>query len=236
MQDVAQEMNLAETAFLVRENDGYNLRWFTPTAEVDLCGHATLAASHVLWETGALDISKPAKFYTRSGLLTSVKTKDWIQMDFPREEAVPLTDTPVNILEGFNLKAEDVIYCGKNRFDLLIVVANEERVLSLKPNFLKLMDLPRGVMVTSVADPNKGYHFVSRFFAPAVGVNEDPVTGSAHCCLCPYWSKIFNKTELIGYQASKRGGQVKVILNDKRVLLLGQALTTIRGKIQLPNY
>lgn len=227
MQNVASEMNLSETAFLTRQSDGFNLRWFTPAVEVDLCGHATLASAHVLWETNHLKPDEQARFYTRSGLLTADRKGDWIEMNFPvkMEEAAT---APAGLLEALGVEAS---YVGKNQFDYLVEVASEAVVRGIVPNFSLLGEVPaRGVIVTSRAD-TPGYDFISRFFAPQVGVNEDPVTGSAHCCLAPYWSRKLGRAELVGYQASPRGGVVRVRMNGDRVYLGGQAVTVLRGEL-----
>ncbi|HET8910736.1 MAG TPA: PhzF family phenazine biosynthesis protein [Ktedonobacteraceae bacterium] len=227
MQNVASEMNLAETAFLVRQDDGFKLRWFTPLVEVDLCGHATLASAHVLWETGQLQPDEQARFHTRSGLLLAERKGEWIELDFPAkpEERV---SPPAGLLEALGTKA---LYVGKNQFDYLVELESEEAVRALRPDITRLQAIEaRGVIVTSRAS-SPGYDFISRFFAPQVGVNEDPVTGSAHCCLAPYWSHKLGKNEMVGYQASPRGGVVRVRLEGERVLLGGQAVTIIRGEL-----
>lgn len=228
MQHVAQEMNLSETAFLLRQADGFNLRWFTPAVEVDLCGHATLASAHVLWETGELQPGEQARFHTRSGLLTADRKGSWIEMNFPANPEEPAVAPPDlgKALGGTRMK-----YVGKNVFDYLVEVESEETVRSIKPDFTLLATLPiRGVIVTSRADSQE-FDFVSRFFAPRVGVNEDPVTGSAHCCLGPFWSNRLGKNELIGYQASARGGVVQVRVSGAHVYLGGQAVTVMRGEL-----
>ncbi len=227
MQDVAREMNLSETAFLTRQPDGFNLRWFTPAVEVDLCGHATLASAHVLWETDHLKPNEQARFHTRSGLLTAERRGDWIEMNFPVKMEEPAT-APVGLLESLGVSAS---YVGKNQFDYLVEVASEAIVRSIVPNFSLLAEVQaRGVIVTSRAE-TAGFDFVSRFFAPQVGVNEDPVTGSAHCCLAPYWSRKLGRAELVGYQASPRGGVVRTRMDGDRVYLGGQAVTVLRGEL-----
>lgn len=227
MQDVAREMNLSETAFLLKIEDGYNLRWFTPSVEVDLCGHATLASAHILWEKGYLGASEQARFHTKSGLLTATKKDEWIELDFPAEPAVEAT-APEELIKGLGITP---VYVGKNRFDYIVEVANEQSVRNMEPNFSLLKKLnARGVIVTS--RPKTGnYDFVSRFFAPASGIDEDPVTGSAHCCLGLYWKAKLNKDEFIAYQASERGGFVKVRVNNDRVILGGQAVTVLSGEL-----
>lgn len=227
MQAVAQEMNLAETAFLHPEAGGYRLRWFTPTTEVDLCGHATLASAHVLWNEGHLPPAQTARFITRSGWLAAEKKGEWIELDFPSEPPVQTPAPPV-LLEGLQIAPR---FVGKNRLDYFVEVASEEAVRRLKPDLRRLAELSlRGVIVTSRAAAGP-YDFVSRFFGPAVGVDEDPVTGSAHCALAPYWSAQLHKTEMIGYQASARGGVVRVRLGQGRVYLAGQAVTVLRGEL-----
>lgn len=227
MQDVAQEMNLSETAFLHAENGGYRLRWFTPAIEVELCGHATLASAHVLWETGWLGPGATARFHTHSGLLKAEQRGDWIELDFPArhaEECLP----PEGLLAEFGGEAH---FVGRSRYDYLLELPSEEAVRSAAPDPHRLATLPvRGVVVT--ARPADGpYDFISRFFAPGSGIYEDPVTGSAHCTLTPYWSPRLGKTEMTAYQASARGGIVKVRLEGDRVRLGGQAVTVMQGKL-----
>lgn len=225
MKDVAREMNLSETAFLFPENNGYRLRWLTPAVEVDLCGHATLASAHVLWQEGHLRPGVTARFLTRSGVLTADKTGDWIEMDFPAK-VEEKADPPENMTHALGT---ELVYVGRNQFDYLVEVKSEEVLRSLKPNFHSLAQLPvRGVIVTA---QGSDYDFVSRFFAPAAGVDEDPVTGSAHTCLAPYWASKLGKSEMVGYQASPRGGVVKVRVEGSRVKLIGQAVTVLTGEL-----
>ena len=230
MARVAMEMNLSETAFVYPDsgpNDGgYNLRWFTPTVEVDLCGHATLAAAHVLWKEGHLAPERPARFHTRSGLLTCQLHGDWIEMDFPAKLEEP-AEPPARLAEAFGAELK---YVGKNQFDYLVEVADERTLRELIPQHHLLRQLPvRGVIVT--ARGSEEFDFVSRFFAPGSGIDEDPVTGSAHCALAPFWAQRVGKTEMTGYQASPRGGIVKVRLEGDRVVLMGQAVTVLRGEL-----
>ena len=227
MQNIAAEMNLSETAFLHRQKDGYNLRWFTPNVEVDLCGHATLASAHILWETGSIAGDEQARFFTRSGLLTAVRRGAWVEMDFP---SVPELETqaPPNLADALGVSLK---YVGRNDFDYLVEVESEEVVRSLKPDFTLLSTVSgRGFCVTSRADSSQ-FDFISRFFAPAVGVNEDPVTGSAHCCLGPFWGKKLGKNEFTAYQASARGGVVRVRLEGDRVILGGQAVSVMKAEL-----
>lgn len=229
MQNVAREMNLSETAFLVREGDIFRLRWFTPLVEVDLCGHATLASAHILWEQGYLSAEEQARFSTRSGLLTAQKRGEWMEMDFPAKPEEPAAEPP-GLAKALGVEIQ---YLGRNKFDYLVLVAKEEDVLQLQPDFALLKNLPvRGVMVTSKAE-REPYDFISRFFAPRVGVNEDPVTGSAHCCLGPFWASRLGKEELLAYQASPRGGILKVTHRGSRVLLSGQAVTILKGVLKV---
>ncbi len=227
LQRVAAEMNLSETAFLLPRTDGYDLRWFTPNVEVDLCGHATLASAHVLWETERLPADRPARFHTRSGVLTCVRQGKHIEMDFP--------STPPSAHAGPDGFAAALgttpLWIGKTRFDFFAELASETAVRELRPDFARIAALGgRGFLVTARAS-TAGFDFVSRFFAPATGVNEDPVTGSAHCCLAPFWAERLGKTELTGYQASSRGGIVGVEVVGDRVKLRGNAITVLRGEL-----
>lgn len=227
LQAVAAEMNLSETAFLVPMPDGFNLRWFTPTVEVDLCGHATLASAHFLWETRQLRTVEVARFRTRSGLLTASRRGDWIELDFPAKPAVPAA-APADLLEALGVSTQ---FVGRSAFDYLVEIENEQAVWQLRPNFQRLQAVQaRGIIVTSrSASPE--FDFVSRFFAPGAGVNEDPVTGSAHCTLTPFWAARLGKQAMTGYQASARGGVVRVTLQGDRVLLGGQAVTVLKGEL-----
>ena len=227
MQSVAAEMNLSETAFVAPRTDGFELRWFTPVAEVDLCGHATLASAHLLWETGRLAEADTARFHTRSGLLTAVRVDDWIELDFPATPAESIEPPPgLSDLLGSVPK-----FVGRSRFDLLLELTDAEELRDLNPDFVGLSSLPvRGLIVTAKSDVPE-YDFLSRFFAPAAGINEDPVTGSAHCALAPFWAERLGKTEMTAYQCSPRGGVVKVKLAGDRVLLRGKAVTVLRGEL-----
>jgi PhzF family phenazine biosynthesis protein len=232
MLNVAREMNLAETAFLVRQQDGYDLRWFTPEVEIDFCGHATLASAHVLWEEGHLTPTTQARFHTRSGLLTADRKGAWIELDFPVTPA-PAAAAPAGLIEALGAKPQ---FVGRSRFDYLVEVDSEATVRRLAPDLGALARVEaRGVIVTSRADKNGEYDFVSRFFAPQSGVPEDPVTGSAHCALTPYWSAKLGKKELVAYQASSRGGVLRVRLDGDRVKLGGQAVTVLRGELTAGN-
>ncbi|MGO9227581.1 MAG: PhzF family phenazine biosynthesis protein [Bryobacteraceae bacterium] len=227
MRDVAREMNLSETAFLHRQDDGYRLRWFTPAVEVDLCGHATVASAHVLWEDGHLPRGSQARFHTRSGLLLADRRGEWIELDFPAKIAAA-TEPPPGLLTALGVQATNV---SRNQFDYLVEVASEEEVRAAAPDSSALKKVEaRGVIVTARAS-TAGYDFVSRFFAPGVGVDEDPVTGSSHCALGPYWAARLGKREFTAYQASARGGVVRVTVNGERVILGGQAVTVMRAEL-----
>lgn len=232
MRDVAREMNLSETAFLVPktaapQTDGYHLRWFTPAVEVDLCGHATVASAHVLWEDGHLPLAVQARFHTRSGLLTADRRDGWIELDLPATTPAPV-DPPPYLLDALGAKAQ---YVGKSRFDYFVEIESESALRNLMPDFTALRKLSvRGVIVTARASSPE-FDFVSRFFAPGAGVDEDPVTGSAHCALGPYWCTRLNKQEFTAYQASARGGVVRVRVKGDRVILGGQAVTVMRGEL-----
>jgi PhzF family phenazine biosynthesis protein len=232
MQDVAREMNLSETAFLRPRDAGdeWGLRWFTPAVEVDLCGHATLAAAHVLWEEGHLDTDRQARFHTRSGVLTAERRDGWSWMNFPAH--------PPRAAEAHRGLAEALgatpRWVGTSRFDTLVELASEAEVRDLRPDIGALRRVPtRGVIVTARAE-GRGADFVSRFFAPAVGVDEDPVTGSAHCVLAPFWAERLGRDELTGFQASTRGGTVRVRARGERVELGGRAVTVMRGELLTP--
>jgi len=227
MQDLAMEMNLSETAFLFPLEKGFSLRWFTPETEVDLCGHATLASAHVLWESGALDQGSEAVFFTRSGRLSARKEGEYIILDFPVEPETK-SDLPDNLKKSLGVP---FVYSGRNRMDYLVEVDSEDTVKSLRPDLelMKKVDA-RGFIVTSRSS-NPEYDFVSRFFAPGLGVPEDPVTGSAHCCLGPYWQRILGKSELRAFQASKRGGFLKVRVKGDRVYIGGKAVTVFSAEM-----
>ncbi len=229
MQRVAAEMNLSETAFLVRRSGAaaFELRWFTPAVEVDLCGHATLASAHVLWERGHLPPGETVVFHTKSGPLTARQDAGgWIVMDFPAEPDAPVSPSPA-LVEVLGARPR---YAGRNRRDLIVELDDEAAVRGLAPDLPALARLPvRGLIVTAAADGD--YDFVSRFFAPAVGIPEDPVTGSAHCCLGPFWQRRRGKAALIGYQASPRGGVVRVRVVGDRVELAGRAVTVMEATL-----
>lgn len=228
MKSVAREMNLSETAFLHRESESeYRLRWFTPKVEVDLCGHATLASAHVLWEDRHLAPTEPARFLTRSGPLAAVRREGWIELDFPAKPP-ERGEIPPGLEEALGAP---VTWVGFNGMDCLAVLESEDAVRALRPDVARLTSVPvRGLIATAQAT-TPGFDFVSRFFAPNAGVPEDPVTGSAHCCLGPYWRERLDRSEMVAYQASERGGVVRVRVEGSRVFLMGRAVTTLRSEL-----
>jgi PhzF family phenazine biosynthesis protein len=227
LQAVAREMNQSETAFLVLAKDGYDLRWFTPAMEVDLCGHATLASAHVLWTTGTSQVAELLVFNTRSGKLEARQYNGLIELDFPLLKEQP-TAEPKGLAEALGVKLQ---YVGKSRHDWIVQVETEVEVRQAQVDFSRLKKMAtRGVILTAKStDP--AFDFVSRFFAPAAGIDEDPVTGSAHCCLADFWKKRLNKDSFRAYQASSRGGVVHVRISGDRAILGGQAVTVARGEL-----
>jgi len=228
MQAVATEMNLAETAFVRPLPEGFELRWFTPTTEVNLCGHATLASAHVLWETGKLAGNSDARFHTRSGLLTARRHDNGIQLDFPAD--------PVTVLEeDYDLDTilgRPVLAVYRGREDWLAELESDRDIRDCQPDLARIAALPaRGLIIT--ARGTEAFDFVSRFFATGVGIDEDPVTGSAHCALAGYWSERLGKSEMNAWQASARGGQLEVRLNGERVYLTGKAVTVLCGELNV---
>ncbi len=227
MQNVATEMNVSETAFLYKADGGYNLRWFTPEVEVDLCGHATLASAHILWETGLLEKNCDAVFFTKSGKLTAHKVSDSILLNFPAEPE-SAAEAPAELSKALGVPFK---YVGRNRMDYIVEVENEKTVRELRPDHRTLREVTtRGVIVTSLSDDPQ-YDFVSRFFVPGAGIDEDPVTGSAHCCLGPYWAERLGKTAMNAHQVSKRGGVLRVITDGDRVLIGGKAVTVFCAEL-----
>ncbi len=225
-QAVAAEMNLAETAFLTKEAGGFRLRWFTPKVEVALCGHATLASAHVLFQEGLARPDETIRFHTQSGLLTAKRKVDEIELDFPLEPDAPI-DPPGNLAKALGVPLK---YVGKNRFGFLVEVDSDAVLRNMTPDFKLLATVTqRGVIVTSRSSEPR-FDFVSRFFAPGVGIEEDPVTGSAHCCLGAYWRRQLGKKEFLAFQASARGGVVRVRVDDKRAYLGGKAVTVLKGE------
>ena len=229
MQNVAAEMNLAETAFPLPEAGGFRLRWFTPKVEVRLCGHATLATAHVLWQEGILAAGEEARFETLSGTLTARRAGEWVELNFPSRPIQPgVPDWIDGLVGALGVKPSSI---GMSAEDILVEVADEATVRSLEPDLVLLKSLPaRGVIVTSRSADGR-FDFVSRFFAPAVGVDEDPVTGSSHCVLTPFWAQRLGKVSMTAYQASPRGGVLRVRLDSDRVRISGRAVTVFRGEL-----
>lgn len=228
MKSLAAEMNLSETAFLVKTDDGFDLRWFTPEVEVDLCGHATLASAHVLFETGIVSSEKTIRFHTRSGLLLASTHQDWIELDFPLRKC-EISGENERLIEAVEMPP-DAIYKTSN--NMLYYYEDELTVRNMKPDFAKIASVDIHGLIITAPSSKPPYDFVSRFFAPALGINEDPVTGSAHCSLAPFWQERMHKDHLLGYQASKRGGTVKVRVSGERVYLSGQAVTVFATRIK----
>jgi predicted PhzF superfamily epimerase YddE/YHI9 len=229
MQLVAREMNLSETAFLHPIEGGFALRWFTPTVEVKLCGHATLASAHALWETGALAADQPARFHTLSGWLTCCRTDGWIEMDFPAQPVVEAAPPPA-LLDGLRVTPR---FTGNAGLHWLTELADEAAVRAVQPDFGRLAELPAQGVIVTARSTAPDFDFVSRYFAPASGVNEDPVTGSAHCALGPYWQAKLGRADFRARQVSARGGVVRVGVRGERVLLGGQAVTVSRVEMLL---
>ncbi len=228
MQNVAMEMNLSETAFLLPEGEGWRLRWFTPAVEVDLCGHATLASAHAIWEEGRAPVAGPIRFFTKSGELRAARREGIIELDFP---ATPVKEEapPDGLVEALGASA---LFCGKTCFDWFFLVQSESAVKLLAPDFQAMGRVTeRGVIVTAPAS-REDCDFVSRFFAPAAGINEDPVTGSAHCALGPFWSERLGKNNLKARQVSRRGGELAVRVEQERVFIGGKAVTVVRGELE----
>lgn len=229
MQSVAREMNLSETAFVVPRGDGHDLRWFTPAIEVELCGHATLATAHVLWECGRLAPGEIARFHTRSGLLTAERRdEDWIEMDFPARRFEPVPAPPAAFAAAFGCEPR---FVGRYRADYLVEVESEAMVRAATPDVELIRRIPARAAILTARATTAPYDFVSRYFAPGSGIAEDPVTGAAHCALAPFWGERLGKDEMSAYQASARGGNVRVRLAGDRVKLLGQAVTVLRGRL-----
>jgi PhzF family phenazine biosynthesis protein len=229
MQDVGAEMNLSETAFLWPEGEGFRLRWFTPAVEVDLCGHATLASAHILWQEDRAARGSTIHFHTRSGVLTATPCGVGIALDFPANPPTP-ADPPAGLAEALDLTPR---FVGRTRFDYLLEADTAATVRQLRPDFRRLREVEaRGIIVTARSD-DPAFDFVSRFFAPGAGLDEDPVTGSAHCSLGPFWADRLGRTALVGYQASARGGVVRIEVRGQRVQLIGQAVTVWRGLLEV---
>jgi predicted PhzF superfamily epimerase YddE/YHI9 len=227
LQNVAMEMNLSETAFFVSDGDGFRLRWFTPKVEVDLCGHATLATAKIVSHLGLVERGRDISFASRSGRLLARVGADRIELDFPLKPEQP-AEPPPGLVESLGVAAR---YVGLNSFDYLVEVESVQAVRVMSPDFKRLATVScRGIIVTARSDDPQ-FDFVSRFFAPAAGIDEDPVTGSAHCCLADFWSCRLGKRKMVGYQASSRGGVVHVEIRGERVILGGQAVIVAQGEL-----
>lgn len=234
MQSLAAEMNLSETAFAVptQETNNFQLRWFTPAAEVDLCGHATLATTHVLLEQQRVDRGKPIRFQSLSGELICTQIESDITLDFPATPAAGDVEPDIafDLLAALGIQEAKVL---RSAFDLVVIADDSNTVELLNPDFSLLEQIEaRGVIVTA-ASYKPEFDFVSRFFAPRCGINEDPVTGSAHCCIAPYWAQRLNKLQLVGFQASQRGGVVQCEVIAERVRLTGRAITILEGRLHI---
>jgi PhzF family phenazine biosynthesis protein len=228
MQSVAAEMNFSETAFVRRVDDGYQLRWFTPKVEVGLCGHATLASAYVVWRAGLVRRDEPIPFHTLSGVLTASCSGELIELDFPATQ-FGACEAPTALLKALGVTSPTFV--GRTSFGSYLIVTSPEVVRTLRPDFGRLIEIQGdGAIVTAASDDSR-FDFVSRYFAPRAGINEDPVTGSAHCCLAPYWGARLGKTEMVGYQASARGGVVHVRRNSDRVILGGKAVLILQGEL-----
>jgi PhzF family phenazine biosynthesis protein len=230
MQKVALEMNLSETAYIVPGADGFGLRWFTPAVEVDLCGHATVAAAHVLWQEGVLPTTEECRFHTRSGLLTARLKGDWIEVSFPREQVRTIT-APKDAEAALGVKAISAADSARLQY-LVLELDSEAAVRACAPDFSALARVNyEGIIITANCGSNSKHAIASRFFAPRKGVNEDPATGSAHCILAPYWQAKLGRDEFLAHQASARGADIRVKVGPERVTLGGQAITVLRGEL-----
>ncbi len=230
MQEIAMEMNLSETAFLAKRHDGsYDLRWFTPTCEVDLCGHATLASTHALIESGLLKNGDTVRFHTQSGILEAHAEPDKIELNFP---AQPGETRPIEMLEG--CLGVDILSCAQNATNLLAEVSGFDALLHCAPDMAAITQLPAQGLIVTTASGCGDYDFASRYFAPQVGIPEDPVCGSAHCMLAPYWAERLHKQYFTALQASKRSGELFLTLAGERVRIAGSAITTLKGHLELP--
>ena len=229
LQSVAAQMNLSETAFVFDDGISITLRWFTPEREGDLCGHATLASAHALWKYGYRPVESEIEFHTKSGILTAQLSQGLIQLDFPTIAPVPVA-APAKLIELLGITP---LYSGKFGEKYLFEVATEQQLLAVNPNMTELLQLPeRGVSITCV-DSSGRYDFISRYFAPWVGIDEDPVNGSSHCALTPFWSQRLAKANLTARQASARGGDLSLQLAGDRVKISGTALTVLAGELLL---
>lgn len=229
MQSIAAENNLAETAFAIPQGPEWQLRWFTPTQEADFCGHATLATAHVIFDLQAA--LQEVRFHTRAGELIVTRQADSYAMSLPRLEPHPLASLPTAVQAMFDTPPLDLFQSDENLF---AVMANPQSLRDFRPDFVAMEVLgTTGLVITAPAEPESAADFLSRSFAPGVGIPEDPVTGSTHASLVPYWAKRLGKYQMRAYQASKRGGWIGCSLTPERVILTGQAVTYLTGEINL---
>jgi PhzF family phenazine biosynthesis protein len=228
MRSLAAEMALSETAFILKNGGGFSLRWFTPTVEVSLCGHATLASAHILWQKKIVPVDQTIRFTSLSGLLTASKNGDWIELDFPARAITAVSENEA-VIEALTAVPNE---CYQSKDNLLYVYPDEAVVRRLKPNFSALAGLNYHGIIVTAPSANPKYDFVSRFFAPSIGIKEDPVTGSAHCTLAPYWQSRLHKDVMSAYQASARGGELKLRVSGERVYISGQAVTLFETSLK----
>lgn len=230
LKNIAMEMNLSETAFLKQVSDNeFNLRWFTPEIEVSLCGHGTLASAHLLWENGMVGKKDVIYFNTLSGTLTSKKKEEWIELDMPKG-TLRKSDGDRFLLDSLEISPKHIY---EDEIVYLLEFSSEEEIIELKPDFNLLKKARKEEIIVTSISSNQNYDFVSRFFGPAIGVDEDPVTGSAHCYLAPYWMERLNKNDVLGFQASKRTGYVKCKSKGNRVLIQGKAKMILQGTLEI---
>ncbi len=229
MQAIATEMRLSETAFLSPKGNDYNLRWFTPSTEVDLCGHATLASAHILFELGFYDPDETIFFHTRSGVISATFNHGTIELDMPLIRPVPAESSP--LLEEILGQVPLAVARSEDKSILLAEIADPAALETFDPDFKKISTLEEINLVITAQTSEGKFDFISRFFSPKTGIPEDPVTGLGHCILTPYWAEKLNKDQLVAYQASARGGTVWCRLGKERVYLGGKAVTLFSGEV-----
>lgn len=227
MQNIASELMLPETAFVKKEQETFSIRWFTPVQEEELCGHATLASSHVIWEEGLADKGQELCFSSKSGVLKAKQVDKWIELNFPAEPAEELPTVDPTFIKAFG---ERPLLVARNRLDYLLLFP-DDTISKLKPDFSLLKKIKSRGFIATCLSTNSDFDFISRFFSPSDNIPEDPVTGSAHCCLAPFWAPRLGKNSFHAYQASRRGGELKVHLSDSRVYLQGKAVSVFKGEI-----
>ncbi|MCW3099464.1 MAG: phenazine biosynthesis protein PhzF family [Chthonomonadaceae bacterium] len=227
MQHLARETHLPATVFLWPQETGYSIRWFTPSQELSLCGHGTLAAAHTLWTEGYVPAGQAIALHYQAGELTAERNGEWIEMDFPATRVTP-SPAPTNLLQGLGIAP---CYVGRSAHSYLVELNSESEVRGLMPDIAAFAQLDTARVIVTGRATGAGFDFVSRFFAPGLGIAEDAVTGSSHCVLAPYWAERLDKKDMVGYQASARGGIVRVRVQGDRVTLGGQAVTVVRGEL-----